>query len=203
VVAVLGAAAVVVPVLTSAGDKAYASWSPQPVPLAPIESAAAAEACLAAVHRQAAPPVTPVLAERRGGWTYVLLRPAEDVSTSCLMPTDEIGRSPAADHRRWFWSDDEEVPGPVRDPEGIRVDSAATGTTEEGLFSYSEGAVGDDVVDVTVTTPRGVTVTASVANGRYAAWWPAGQNRLRSPEISRAPEIDVTLADGTTYRMPR
>lgn len=202
-VAVLAVAAVVVPVLLSGGPKAYASWSAVPVVLTPAESAAATDACLAATGRTAPPSAAPLLAERRGGWTYVLLRPARDVQVSCLMPTEEITTGSAADRRRWFSSSDDEVLGPVRDAEGVRVDAAATGTTDEGLFSYSEGAVGRDVVGITITTPRGVKVEASVGSGRYAAWWPAGRNDRRSREIGQGPLIDVTLADGTTYRLPR
>lgn len=202
-VVLVSAVAVVAPVLTTGGDMAYASWSPLPVSLSPADSTAAARACLAALDREAAPPVTPVLAERRGAWTYVLIRPAKDVQSSCIMPTDEINEPAAADHRRWFWSEDEEVVDPVRNVDEVRVDTAATATTKEGLFSYSEGAVGRDVVDITFTTPRDVTVKASVANGRYAVWWPAGSNNIRSPEISEAPNIDVTLTNGTTYRHPR
>lgn len=202
-VALVAVTAVVVPVLTTGGDKAYASWSPLPVALSPAEGAVAAGACLANLGQVADPQVTPMLAERRGTWTYVLIRPTDEIQSSCIMPTAEITDSPAGDRRRWFGSTDEELSDPVRDVDEVRVDTAATGSTKEGLFSYSEGAVGRDVVDVTFTTPRGVTVKASVDNGRYAAWWPAGSNDLRSPEISGAPDIDVTLTDGTTYRLPR
>lgn len=83
-VAVAAGAAVVVPVLTTGGDKAYASWSPLPV---------------------------------------VLSR-----------PTDLIGVA----HR-------------------VRHLLIGTGSTKEGLFSYSEGAVGRDVVDITFTTPPGAS----------------------------------------------
>lgn len=46
------------------------------------------------------------------------------------------------------------------------------------------------------------TVTASVANGRFAAWWPAGKDRIDNPEISGAVILDATLRDGTTIRVP-
>jgi hypothetical protein len=202
-VVLLAGAAAVVPALTTSGDKAYATWSPLPVALTPVEGAVAARACLATLGQAADPRLGPMLAERRGGWTYVLIRPAARLQASCIMPTVEISATPAGDRRRWFGSSDEEIPDPVSDPEEVRVDTAATGSTQEGLFSYSEGAVGRDVADVTLTTPRGVTVKASIGNGRYAAWWPAGSNYLRSPEISGASDIDVTLTDGTTYRLPR
>ena len=197
------AAAVVAPTLTIGGDEAYASWSPVPVALSPAESAAAARACLDSLDQTADPRVKPLLAERRGAWTYVLIQPTAGVESSCIMPTAEVTGGVAEERRRWFGSTGEQLSEPAISPEELRVHVAATGSTEEGLFSYSEGEVGRDVVGVTFTTPRGVTVEASVANGRYAAWWPAGKNHLRSPEVSKAPDIDVALDDGTSYRHPR
>ena len=197
------AAAVALPVLTNGGDQAYASWSPLPVALTPADGAAAARACLADLGQQTGAPVTPLLAERRGRWTYVLVRPGPEAQTSCLMPTAEITDDPGPGRRRWFGSSDAEVSPPASEPDEVRVDTTAVGSTKEGLFSFSEGAVGRDVVGLTFTTPRGVTVQASLANGRFAVWWPAGRNDIRSPEISEASDIDVTLADGTTYRLPR
>ena len=206
VLAVLGAlvaAAVAVPLLTTVGDRAYASWSPTPVALSPVEGAAAAEACLGSLGQTADPGVAPLLAERRGGWTYVLVQPTERSESSCIMPTAEITRGLRGDRRRWFSNTGEQLSEPAPGPGELRVLVATVGSTREGLFSYSEGQVGRDVADVSFTTPRGVHVQASVAGGRYAVWWPAGKNDLRSPEISGAPDIDVTLADGTTYRRPR
>jgi len=203
VAALVAAAAVVVPALTLRGDRAYASWSPLPVALSPAESAAAAQACLDSLDQVADPRVEPLLAERRGAWTYVLLQPTAEVESSCLIPTAEIAEGPAADLRRWYSNTGESPSEPAPGPDELRVLVATIGSTEEGLFSYSEGQVGREVADVIFTTPRGVTVQASVANGRYAVWWPAGKNDLRNPEISGAPDIDITLEDGTTYRQPR
>ena len=203
VLGALVAVAVVVPLLTTVGDKAYASWSPIPVALSPVEGAAAAEACLGSLGQTADPGVAPLLAERRGGWTYVLVQPTAQSESSCIMPTAEITGGSRGDRRRWYSNTGEQLSEPAPDPDELRVLVATVGSTREGLFSYSEGQVGRDVADVTFTTPRGVHVQASVAGGRYAVWWPAGKNYLRSPEISGAPDIDVTLADGTTYRRPR
>ena len=199
----LVAAAVVVPFLTTVGDEAYASWSPTPVALSPVEGAAAADACLGSLGQTAEPGVAPLLAERRGGWTYVLVQPTARSESSCIMPTAEITGGSSRDRRRWYSNTGEQVSEPAPDPDELRVLVATVASTREGLFSYSEGQVGRDVADVAFTTPRGVHVQASVAGGRYAVWWPAGKNDLRSPEISGAPDIDITLADGTTYRRPR
>lgn len=201
--AVAVAAAVVLPALTTGGVKAYASWSPLPVALSPAEGSVAAGACLDSLGQPAGPRVAPLLAERRGNWTYVLVQPTSKLESSCVMPTAEITGARAGDRRRWFGSSGEVLSDPPPGPDELRVNTAAVGETKEGLFSYSEGVVGRDVVDVTFTTPGGVTVEASVTDGRYAVWWPAGRSYLRSPEISDAPVIDITLTDGTTYRRSR
>lgn len=62
---------------------------------------------------------------------------------------------------------------------------------------YAEGRAGADVVSIEVTTPGGREVAASIARGRWAVWWPAGNDSVGNPEVSGAPTYEVTLRDGT------
>ena len=39
-------------------------------------------------------------------------------------------------------------------------------------IALTHGNVGEDVAAVTITTPDGQLVEATVQDGRYAAWWP-------------------------------
>ena len=68
--------------------------------------------------------------------------------------------------------------------------------------SFTDGTVGDDVVAVTIHAgPE--TVTATVQNGRYAAWWPgkAFVDGPLPPDGQGGPQemltYDVTLTNGT------
>jgi hypothetical protein len=71
--------------------------------------------------------------------------------------------------------------------------------------SFTEGAVGRGVVGVTIHAGAR-TITATVRNGRYAAWWPgrAFSDAAAQPSGEGGPEpllaYDVRLADGTVKR---
>ena len=74
-------------------------------------------------------------------------------------------------------------------------------STDDGWFSWVGGYVGSDVTSVTVHTPIGIDVEASVANGRFAAWWPSAQPSSENLEVMGAWSYTVTLADGSTRRV--
>ena len=65
------------------------------------------------------------------------------------------------------------------------------------MFGYAEGRAGVDVAAIEVTTPGGLRLDVSVDNGRWAAWWPAGDLSSREPGRDGAPRYMVTLRDGT------
>ncbi|MBC7299224.1 MAG: hypothetical protein H5T82_10075 [Demequina sp.] len=155
---------------------AYASWRAVPDPVTPGDAEAQAKACLARM-RLGDPDgevadalrfddLVPVVAERRGDWTYTLLTAetgGEHADIECLLPLDPnshetgdaggsgggIAPTPASNQIQWFgggWSDN----------------SADTW-----------GYAGEDVARVTVTLANGVVVDATVSNGYFAAWWPS------------------------------
>lgn len=207
-VGLVGAAGVAVPALLLGGGSAFASWTPTPEPLTGVAVAQAATACRAALA------VTDqgervVIAERRGGWTYVLLA-GPDSEATCLMPEGLVDQEdPAADAREGFMgsytSDPSEAPTLARS--GIIGYGAAGSVTTDGLWGFGDdkewitnvdGYVGSDVTGVTVHTPIGTDVEASVANGRFAAWWPSPVPSSENPEVDGAWTYTVNLADGTT-----
>ncbi len=154
-----------------------------------------------------------VIAEQRGGWTYVLIA-GPQAEGSCLMPDDLVGhRDPAAHREDGFFggyaTDPVEAPTPARD----RIVEFGSGAgsvpapgfwpfnNDDGWFSSVEGYVGSDVTDVTVHTPVGTDVEASVANGRFAAWWPSDQPSSENLDVMGAWTYTVTLVDGSTRRV--
>lgn len=199
---VAAVAALVAPSLL--GGAAYAGWTPTPEPLSPSRSAAAAATCL---ERQEVTdqPVRTLVAEQRGEWAYVLVqgRPrlvdgtSVVLRASCLLPVDRIGQ-PAQAGDRWFGASDQEPRTAEPGARRIRAEVDAVGTTQDGAFRWSEGLVGRDVVGVTFTRPAGGgDVEASVVDGNYAVWWPAGEASGDNPEVADAAVVTLRLRDGS------
>jgi hypothetical protein len=202
------AAVVAVPLLTG-GNEAFASWSPTPVELTGPARTAAAEACLVLQGGETgdlafdpSAEASVLLAEARGGWTYVMFSVAglsqRKLQGSCLMPDDLVAQ-PAPGEGGFFGSlgGAEEIarPGPRRNV--VRQDESGVGSVADEAFVYAEGRAGRDVVGIEVTTPLGRKVQASLDHGRWAVWWPAGGDSMDNPEITQAPTYAVTLRDGT------
>jgi hypothetical protein len=207
----VGAAGAAVPVLLLGGGSAFASRTPTPEPLTGRAAAEAATTCRAAL-RVPDQGEQVVIAERRGGWTYVLLA-GPQAEASCLMPDDLVGQNAPTDHQDGFFgnydTDPVEPPTLPRD----RIDEAGSMegnvstpdpwplSDREGWFNWVEGYAGNDVTGITVHTPIGTDVEASVANGRFAAWWPSAKPSSENPEAMEAWTYTVTLADGTTRQV--
>ena len=183
---------VAVPLLTG-GDEAFAGWSATPQELTGNEFDRAVRDCAASQEVDGA---AGVLAERRGGWTYVVLDvPSADgiLEGTCLTSS----RFPDID----MGGLGERLPLSEIAPDVVAEDILGTGTTKEGLFSYTQGRAGTDVVAVTITTPGGLEIEATLRDGRYAAWWPGGEAKADSPEFTRAPVVRATLRDGSAARV--
>jgi len=201
-------AAVATPMISQQGE-AFASWTPTPVALTGEERTAAADACLALqddhdgeLAFDPSAEASVLVAEARGGWSYVLFRVAGasgvDLEGTCLMP-DDLVADPQPGQGGFFGSlsraDDMDRPVPPRDE--AREDTYGAGTVDGEAFVYAEGRAGADVVGIEVTTPGGLVVEASVVRGRWAVWWPAGDDQMDNPELTGTPSYEVTLRDGT------
>lgn len=176
--------------LTQGGGQAYASWVAQPT-LVPAE--AAAEMCPEAEigdPDEPPTPIEPVLAERRGSYTFVLLS-GEGVFTECLIsragdepfsvaqgawPSDpdafEIGSAPAlvlTPGESWF-------------PEG-----------GEGPVTTVIGLAGHDITGVRVTTTDGVSADAAIVDGWWSVWFP-GDVEISDDLVLTTPEGQGTYS---------
>lgn len=210
----LGATGAAVPALLLGGGSAFASWTPTPDPLTGVAAAEAATTCLAVLGTPAQGERI-VIAERRGEWTYVLLA-GPRTERHCLMPEGLVEHQNPAEHRTegfmggtYGLDDIEAAPTPARG-RIIQTGAGATSVPTNGLWNFGddeewvsqvEGHVGSDVIGVTVHAPAGIDVEASVANGRYAAWWPSAVPSSKNPEVMGAWTYTVTLADGSTKRV--
>jgi hypothetical protein len=194
--------------LVTGGEEAFAGWSPVPVELTGAERDAAVTACTALQAEDgelAADPgaaADPLVVEARGGWTYVLYRVGTagggSLEGSCLMP-DEVLDDPEPGTGGFFGS-----LGPAADSgaaprrgDAVVEDASGLGEVDDGVFGYASGRVGADVARVVVTLADGREVEASVEAGRWAAWWPAGDDGARDPSVTGAWTPRGVLRDGT------
>ncbi len=211
-VGLVGAAAAAVPALLLGGGSAFASWTPTPEPLAAPAASEAAATCRAVLEVPEQGERV-VIAERRGGWTYILIAGPE-AEASCLMPDDLVGLQDPADHKQegffgGYATNPVQAPTLARDriveTESVAGSVPTPGlwpfSNDEGWFSSVQGYVGSDVTGVTVHTPVGTDVEASVVQGRFAAWWPSDRPSSESPDVMGAWTYTVTLADGSTRRV--
>jgi hypothetical protein len=192
-----GAAGVAVPALLLGGGTAYGSWSPTPHPLTDVAAAEAATTCRALIGAPDRGERVAV-AERRGGWTYVLLAgPRTEIV--CLMPDDLVGQSGTAGGSFSGRYDPDAPAPPAVAPDTIDETTSAEGSTDEGWFNSVEGYVGSDVTGVTVHTSSGLDIEASVVGNRFAAWWPGRVQSSDHPD-GETWSYTVHLADGSTGR---
>jgi hypothetical protein len=182
------------------GDMAYASWTATPTAVASGDLDAAAAACRDRLGGRGSSidmdRARLVLAERRGDIVAVLYRTeVPDLSGSCLV------------HLPRGSTDADVVDDGVGGSSGPAPIAPASSFTQGAIFSSNEasitdGAVGDEVTGVTIHAGR-LTVTASVQNGRYVAWWPGSAFRSGPDRASgdAGPQLmltyDLTLSDGT------
>ena len=194
-----GIAAVVLPgVPGGTPPAAFASWTAVPAALAVSDVQAAGQACRRDHFGQLAEmaPMLPtdaqiqrmdtVLAEQRGSYTYTLLSDGRWLA-ECLTG-DGLGGGVLASagevDLRTGWS---LVPA----PDGVVVLTGGTQRTGGGAsatYRWLSGRVGERVSGVEVIPTGEGVVTATVSNGYFAVWWPAGR--------SSTAEITLRLADG-------
>ena len=194
VVAVAGVATVWWP----ASPAAYASWTAVPTVVPPAEVGTDAQACGTVAHRISEGddgpqvedvPISPVLAERRGDYTYVLLT-GDGAAGECLVTTQASGATDAVTGDAVLGSEPAE-PGP-RDVTTLQSGTASwsEGETGDGALTSAYGRAGADVVSFALTTTAGERVEATVSDGWWAVWAP-GEASLRTT-------AELTFSDGAT-----
>lgn len=173
---------------------AFAGWSASPTVPASGQTATAEAACLARVPSAsdverarddgtAHEPVMeallkiapdewrPVLVDTRGSSTMILLEAAKgQAQASCLSSasTSEAVISVGL------------VGGQATlvAPGQAQVTSTGMQTMNGRSLTYAEGRIGANVTGVTIVLYNGTQVSATVANGHFAAWWPGTQHAV-------------------------
>ncbi|MFE5339219.1 hypothetical protein ACFQ80_03290 [Isoptericola sp. NPDC056578] len=192
VVAVAGVATVWWP----GSQAAYASWTSVPATVAPDAMEADAQACGTVAHRITegddgpqveSVPISPVLAEQRGDYTYVLLT-GDSAIGECLVTTQASGATDVVAGDAVLRSVPGE-PGP-RDVTTVQTGTASwsEGDTGDGALTSAYGRAGSDVASFALTTTSGERVEATVQDGWWAVWAPG--------EASLRPTAELTFTDG-------
>lgn len=186
VAAVAGIAAAVT--LAPSGD-AYASWTAEAEPATAADTALAAKACVE-------PGENVLLAERRGEWVAIATESSEPAFATCLVHLP-VGATSAGEVHRAVGGGQGAVPAAGEFTDGViseTTDAGFLGFGSSLTVAFNVGFVGPDVTDVTITTPNGRHVEATVDDGRFLAWWPgkAFGNRTEG-NGGPAPDLTYTL----------
>ena len=192
-VAAVTAGLVVLPSLTG-GDQAFATWTAAPAGMSAREQAEAVTDCQGQAHADdyatELSSADPVVVERRGVWTTVVLAGADGFSAMCitddsagLFTNDMIGSIGTPAHYA------------APEPRELFATDLGMGTVSAGDISLIAGAAGSDVVDVVYHSRTHGDVTATVNRGHFALWFPGDELMYAS---SDGVELEVTYRDGTT-----
>lgn len=194
----------VTPSLLGADSDAYASWTPVAQRSAAGDRAIADAACRDAGLDLVSPEL--VIAERRGQWLALLYTGADSTVATCLarlpLGSDDVGDVDLARA-----GGQGAVPVGAQFTQGPIFENLGHGglfgTGDRPTISLTLGDVGDEVAGVTIHTAAGEDVVATVADGRYVAWWPgrAFPDGADQPSGRGGPEptfsYSITLEDGT------
>lgn len=162
--------------------KAYADWTAEPSPVPAALAEKVADNCRSMLGYGG----TVQVAEQRGGHVFVALR-GEDGTAECLADADtgKVGGGTGG----------KGAEGPPLGPREAEVNGVGVQSGSGGSYGFTRGRVGGEVASVAIRT-EGRTITATLANGEYVAWWPL--NRTVSSEPAGLDmRVDVTLADRT------
>ncbi|TFC30734.1 hypothetical protein E3O55_07595 [Cryobacterium sp. MDB1-18-2] len=199
-IVLVAAAAAVIPGLGNP-ESAYASWTPTPTSIDAADQAVASAACLSGGITTPSPGI--LLAERRGEWVGLAYTSTNGQTSTCLthLPVD----SPHADNvMTGTASDSDAIVARGQFSEGAMSSYFSRGRSsffargDAPAVTVASGNVGEDVTGVTIKTADGLSVQATVEEGRYIAWWPGrgGAQGDAQPVLA----YDIALSDGTVHK---
>lgn len=194
--AAVTAGLVALPFVTG-GDQAFASWTPAPRGMSAQERTDAAASCrqmqeggAGAEYGDDLSSAEPVIAERRGVWTTVVLAGTDGFSAMCI--TDNSTHLFAKDMIGSVGTPtDYAAPGP-RD---LTAADLGVATMRAGDLSLASGTAGSDIVGVVFHSRTHGDVAATVSQGHFALWLPGDELKNAS---SNGVEVEVTYRDGGT-----
>lgn len=193
--AAAAATVVALPSITG-GDRAYATWTPNPQSTSQEAQVDAAAECREAQedgpgteYANELSGADAVIVERRGVWTTVVLADQTGFAAMCI--TD----SSTGLFEDWFGSigtpSDHTTPGPRE----LFATDLGTGGIDAGDLSLAAGTAGQEVAKVVYRSRDHGEVAATVSRGRFALWLPG--NELENA-ATKGVQVEVTYTDGST-----
>ena len=148
-----------------------AAWTPVPDTLPAAETVRLGQACAQTIAALRLPvtlgAAQPVVAEQRGSFRSVMVAGDGDRTGICITQSADHGSASTS----WRLSGVYEV-GPARGRLTVDAVAGQTGGADQTRVAF--GQVQPQVAAVLVETADGRSVTASLAHGRWLAWWPSG-----------------------------
>lgn len=194
--AVAALMAILAPSFLGGPQPATAAWSPIARPLDGTAFAEAEAACRTiwtdTMEVPLAPGVTTYVAEARGRWTFVYASdPSGAHQYTCRLLDGRFAGGGASS------TDEARPPVPA---DGVLGAPQSASSNSQGSYWDSTGVVGADVVSLVLQTVEQGAVTATIADGHFAAWWPGPPTG--GPGDAGRPEgvisATLTLRDGST-----
>lgn len=120
-------------------------------------------------------------------------------------PSDSFGESGLVTQsnrgvRSWQFSQGGSSDGSATVPASDAASAPTSTATNDGL-SYAIGLVGNDVTGVVLSLSNGTSVTTSVANGYYAAWWPSAASVTGLTVTTVSGSITQPVAGNTVHTL--
>ncbi len=186
------------------GESAYASWTAYPTGITADVEGPAAATCrewwsrplVADMGRSVEETeLEPIMAGTRGWYSLVLGESPNGYESVCLSQT--VG--PDGKGGDGAYSLKKQTPVAMTADEivvtGYDSSSSDDGWRRVSNVSILTGRLGDEVASVTITTPQGFDVQASLLDGSLLAWWPWGSTSFPPSEL---PDLlfKVVLKDG-------
>jgi hypothetical protein len=178
--------------LTSAELTAWTATPSHPALTSPVVRQAA-DACLAAFPSLGAATATNISdVDQRGSViTLMATDPASRTTVWCMTASGHPLYTEITNSPQWH---------PLGAISATAVNGQAYGWNGSGSdeISFAYGQAGSDVTGLSLETPAGETITATVQNGFWSLWWP--------PKDTATGDLGATAtwttADGATYSAP-
>jgi hypothetical protein len=179
--ALAGAGSITAVVLAIVGlgtnaSSAFAGWSATPTQASPAQTSKAEAACKAQLGSALPTGDQPVLSDTRGPFTIVIFSNGTDSNASCINGPSFTSAFGAAGSN-------------LTVPAGRVQLTTSHFATSGDPYTVVEGHVGAGVTGVVLSLTDGKTVTATLSNGWFTAWWPGSAD---------ATSADVTTAGGSS-----
>jgi len=179
--------------VVNGSSPAAASWTAQPRALTPDVTAARGAYCLRLLALPApySRSARATIVEQRGAYTFTLVTSPQGLIATCLDRDNGPSQESSGGGSKWVG------PRAALAPDGMLTDGLYVGSDDDISTRAVVGRVGSSVRGVVVHTAQHGPVTATIADGYFAAWWP-GAPLHGTDGVGPDPTFSLNLRDGTT-----